>query len=312
MSHLRQISCPDHPESALVEDYRAGDMVCPECGLVVGDRTIDVGSEWRTFSKDGKNATKNKDMSRVGDVRNPLLSGSDLSTIIQENPGQPSGSGFSSFNNRRTMSNTDRVLINAFREIASMCDRINITTEIKEAANKLFKEVYESKQLRGRSNDAISAACLYIACRQKQAPRTFKEIVAISRISKKDISKAFKLIVRNMETQVRTITTSDFVDRFCGKLELPFKLRQVAKTVAKNATEMNLVAGRSPLSVVAAAIFLVSQASKHKKSQKEIGDVAGVAEVTIRGTYKEIVMHAKKLFPPDFNFDTPPSMLMQC
>ena len=42
----------------------------------------------------------------------------------------------------------------------------------------------------------------------------------------------------------------------------------------------------------------------------EIGDVAGVAEVTIRGTYKEIVMHAKKLFPPDFNFDTPPSMLM--
>ena len=31
---------------------------------------------------------------------------------------------------------------------------------------------------------------------------------------------------------------------------------------------MNLVAGRSPLSVVAAAIFLVSQASKHKKSQK--------------------------------------------
>lgn len=36
-------------------------------------------------------------MSRVGDVRNPLLSGSDLSTIIQENPGQPSGSGFREF-----------------------------------------------------------------------------------------------------------------------------------------------------------------------------------------------------------------------
>ena len=60
MSHLRQIRCPDHPESAIVEDYRAESMVCPVCGLVVGYRTIDVGSEWRTFSKDGKNATKNK------------------------------------------------------------------------------------------------------------------------------------------------------------------------------------------------------------------------------------------------------------
>ena len=25
---------------------------CSECGLVVGDRVIDVGSEWRTFSND--------------------------------------------------------------------------------------------------------------------------------------------------------------------------------------------------------------------------------------------------------------------
>ena len=52
MSHLHQIHCPQHPDAPLIEDYRAGDMICPECGLVVGDRTIDVGSEWRTFSND--------------------------------------------------------------------------------------------------------------------------------------------------------------------------------------------------------------------------------------------------------------------
>ena len=57
-----QLLCPDHPDAPLVEDYHAGDMVCPECGLVVGDRVIDVGSEWRTFSNE-KNA---KDASRVG------------------------------------------------------------------------------------------------------------------------------------------------------------------------------------------------------------------------------------------------------
>ena len=27
-------------------------MICTECGLVVGDRVIDVSSEWRTFSND--------------------------------------------------------------------------------------------------------------------------------------------------------------------------------------------------------------------------------------------------------------------
>ena len=47
--------CPTHPDAHLVEDYRAGDMICSECGLVVGDRVIDVGSEWRTFSANDKN-----------------------------------------------------------------------------------------------------------------------------------------------------------------------------------------------------------------------------------------------------------------
>lgn len=46
--------------------------------IFLGDRVIDVGSEWRTFSND--KATK--DPSRVGDSQNPLLSDGDLSTMI--------------------------------------------------------------------------------------------------------------------------------------------------------------------------------------------------------------------------------------
>lgn len=37
-------SCPDHPQAAVVEDYRAGDLVCTECGLVVGDRSVRIRS----------------------------------------------------------------------------------------------------------------------------------------------------------------------------------------------------------------------------------------------------------------------------
>ena len=36
--------------------------------------------------------------------------------------------------------------------------------------------------------------------------------------------------------------------------------------VAKNATEKDLVRNRKPLSVLATAIFLVAQASEHKKT----------------------------------------------
>ena len=32
------LSCPYHPDAILMEDYHAGDMICPDCGLIVGDR----------------------------------------------------------------------------------------------------------------------------------------------------------------------------------------------------------------------------------------------------------------------------------
>lgn len=35
-----RICCSAHPDAALIEDYRAGDQICSECGLVVGDRLV--------------------------------------------------------------------------------------------------------------------------------------------------------------------------------------------------------------------------------------------------------------------------------
>lgn len=70
--------------------------------IVFNCSVIDVGSEWRTFSND-KNT---EDPSRVGGPENPLLSGSDLSTIIGPSRGSASldEMGASKYHNRKTVS----------------------------------------------------------------------------------------------------------------------------------------------------------------------------------------------------------------
>lgn len=35
-----RVVCHHHPDAPLIEDYRAGDMICSECGLIVGDRYV--------------------------------------------------------------------------------------------------------------------------------------------------------------------------------------------------------------------------------------------------------------------------------
>jgi len=42
-----RLMCPDcrNPEPNIVENYSAGDLICGDCGLVLGDRIIDTRSE---------------------------------------------------------------------------------------------------------------------------------------------------------------------------------------------------------------------------------------------------------------------------
>ena len=47
MQQTLRMECPSHPEVSLIEDWTAGDLICPECGLVVGDRVLDVNTTWR-------------------------------------------------------------------------------------------------------------------------------------------------------------------------------------------------------------------------------------------------------------------------
>lgn len=233
------------------------------------------------------------DPSRVGGPENPLLSGADLSTIIGPATGAASFDDFgvSKYQNRRTvkififscqkffiiltqkyksstffqMSSSDRTLINAFREISSMSDRINLSQTIIDRANNLFKQVHDQKVLKGRANNAICSACLYIACRQEGVPRTFKEICAVSSVSKKEIGKCFKLILKALQTNVEVITTGDFMSRFCANLQLPNAVQRAATHIARKTSELNIISGRSPISVAAAAIYMASQVRSFKR-----------------------------------------------
>ena len=78
--------------------------------------------------------------SRVGAAENSLLGSSDLSTII--GPAKGGGGmmggygggegGQPMYSNHRTVSSSDRTLMNAFRTISNMCDRINLPKTISD------------------------------------------------------------------------------------------------------------------------------------------------------------------------------------
>ncbi len=75
-------------------------------------------------------------------------------------------------------------------------------------AQHIFQNVQKNKLGKGRSTNAILAACLYIACNNESVPRTFKEICAVSSSTKKDIARCFKLIKNEVGTQSGAVSAT--------------------------------------------------------------------------------------------------------
>jgi transcription initiation factor TFIIB len=104
------------------EEFSSGDLVCADCGLVLGDRIVDTRSEWRTFAND-----EGDDPSRVGSAANPLLNGPQLDTVISQRDG---GSGAARDLNRThgrvTAVKGERNLLQAYKDISAMSEAIGL------------------------------------------------------------------------------------------------------------------------------------------------------------------------------------------
>ncbi|KAF2311369.1 hypothetical protein GH714_022108 [Hevea brasiliensis] len=309
--------CPDCKRlTEIVFDHAAGDTICSECGLVLEAHSVDETSEWRTFA----NESSDHDPNRVGGPINPLLGDGGLTTVISKTNGSSNELRSGSIGKWQSRgANSDRGLIQAFKSIAAMADRLGLVTTIKDRANEIYKKVEGQKPLKGRNQDAILAACLYIACRQENKPRTVKEICSVvNGAAKKEIGRAKEFIVKHLEVEMGhavemgTIHAADYLRRFCSNLGMINQAVKAAQETVQKSEELDI--RRSPISVAAAVIYIITQLTDDKKPLKGLEDmspdthllfpknnnafmfadisvVTQVAEGTIKNSYKDLYPH---------------------
>ncbi|KAJ2364003.1 transcription initiation factor IIB, partial [Coemansia sp. RSA 2607] len=267
------LMCPDcrNPVPNIVEDFASGDYLCGDCGLVLGDRIIDTRSEWRTFAND-----EGDDPSRVGNAANPLLDGDQLDTVISRGDG---GSGVSRDLNRTqgrtTAQRHERNLVQAYKEISALCDACHMPRTIVDIAKQLYKKVEDDNLQRNKNNDAIIAACIFLACRQDNAPRTFKEICSLTKVDKKDVGRTFKFLKSRLKEESGTTSSNDLIDRFCSNLSLDHETQRITKALAAIANDMENVSGKSPVSIASACIYMASHLTGNPREAKDISRIAG-------------------------------------
>lgn len=293
----------------LIERFSEGDIVCGSCGLVLSDRVVDTRSEWRTFSNDDQNGD---DPSRVGDAGNPLLESEDLSTMISYVPENvKAGRELNRAQSKSLVDKKDNALAAAYAKISQMCDGYQLPKIVQDGAKEVYKLVYEEKPLRGKSQESIMAAAIFIGCRKAKVARTFKEIWALTNVPKKEIGKVFKImrlviqeknetnpnaysLIKDSEQTTQT-SAEDLIRRFCSHLGLSNEITNAAEHIARKCKGSGILAGRSPITIAATVIYMASLIFGSEVSPSKIANKTGVSDGTIKTSYKVLYEQRDKL-----------------
>jgi len=287
--------CPECGSTSLTRDYERAEIVCNECGLVIDEKIIDTGPEWRAF--DHEQRIKR---SRVGAPMTYTIHDKGLSTVIDWRNKDSYGKDLSAgkraqiyrlrkWQQRIRVSNaTERNLAFALTELDRVASRLGLPRNVRETAAMVYRKAVEKGLIRGRSIEGVAAAALYAACRQCKVPRTLDEIADAAKLNRKEIGRTYRFVARELGINLKPTTPMDYVPRFGSELGLSGEVQSKAIEILKKAMDQELTSGRGPTGVAAAAIYIASVLLGERRTQREVAEVAGVTEVTIRNRYKEL------------------------
>jgi len=264
------------------------EVVCGDCGMVLGVTNASSEPEWRAFSKEEREQRE-----RTGAPLSQSIHDKGLSTVI----GKPR-SGASREQKEmvsrikkwqvrsRIHSSTDRNLIQAMSELSRLSEKLHIPRQVKEKAATVYRQALDKDLVRGRSIAAIVAASLYAACRISDIPRTLSQVASETSVSKKDIARCYRLIVRETEIRMPVPDPNSKISTIASKIGITEATQQLAGDLLNAAKEKKITAGKDPMGLAAAALYIACQLNEEIKTQKAIANAAGVTEVTIRNRYK--------------------------
>ena len=301
-----QHSCPEC-ESTLIDDVQNGERICSGCGVVVAEQMADYGPEAKSNSIEDKmklpRATGQTTFSQhdLGITTEISISTKDFSgkSINSEVANQMHN--LRKWQQRvRVSSPRERRLSNVLGKIGETCKTLSLPKNVLETASMVYRSLDGKIDVKGKSVASISAATIYMACKQCDVIRSLEEICK-GICTAKDLKSKTKLAARYYRTMVMelgsstvpVVTMDKYISKIANLTNTDVRVERLALEISEKTKNRNLADGKTPNGIAAAYLYVASILLGQNVLQRDVSSVAGVTEVTIRNRCKEILTSFK-------------------
>ena len=306
MNILQTQNCPEC-RSSLVDDMQNGEIICSGCGVVVADQIADFGPETISSNLEDKmklaRATGQTTYSQhdLGITTEISLGTKDFSgkTINHEVANQMHN--LRKWQQRiRVSSPKERRLANVLAKMGKTCDSLNLSKNVLETASMIYRNLDGHVDVKGKSVVSITAATIYMACKQCDVIRSLEEICR-GICPSKDVKSKTKLAARYYRTMIMemgqftapVVTMDKYISKIANMTQTEVRVERLALEIAEKTKDSSISDGKAPNGIAAAYLYVASVLLGQNVLQRDISSVAGVTEVTIRNRCKEILTSYK-------------------
>ena len=286
--------CPNcGKRGTFVRDEESGEMVCSNCGFVLREKEEETGP---TFSS-SEAGTPQVASGPPTSIAQPDMG---LTTVIGREATDASGRALSSKSkstvermrvwDRRSQPDQSafRSMSKAFEEIKTIAAKLSVGEGAIERAAYIYRKAIEKRLTRGRSLTQLAAAALYAACRDMQIPRSLKDVAVAGNISKKDLSRSYRTLVTELDIKMPVEDPIRSIPKIGSAIGASPRTMRKAQEILRMAEAEGVTAGKDPMGLAGAALYIASHLEGEGKSQPTVAKAAEVTEVTVRNRYRAL------------------------
>lgn len=285
-------TCTSNCISSIITDCERGETFCGGCGEIITEFMSDPAHDMRAFTGEDHAARV-----RTGPATSLVMHDRGLSTIIgndRDSTGRSlSSSSKSKFSRLRTWDQRSRSrstasLSRAFVIMNSITAKLTIPSTVVERAAYIYRKALAAGLTKGRTVQSLAAASLYVACRETGTPRTLDDMAATANVEKRVLYRDMRRLLARLDLRPDQYKISAFVVKISNNLGLPEGIKRDALEILRRSEEMLVTAGKNPVAMASAAIYISCMNNDTQMSQRMLSKQAGVSDVTVRNSVASI------------------------
>ena len=290
--------------SSLVDDTENGEIICSGCGIVMVEHMEDHGPEVKSSSLEDKMKLA-RATGQTSYSQHDLGITTEISIGTKDFSGKKISVEMSNQMHRigkwqprvRVSSSRERRLSNILGRISEICQNCSLPKNVIETASMIYRSLDgKNIQVKGKSVDSISAAVVYMACKQCDVIRSLDEILRevchASKVKSKTklASRYYRMLVMELGTNTAPIVTMDkYISKIANMTKTDTRVERLSLEIAEKTKDRNIADGKAPNGIAAAYLYIASILLGQNIIQRDVSSVSGVTEVTIRNRCKEIL-----------------------